>query len=180
MSCASQALKPEDCLVRCCITALAPCTNSLRRYWFPPCGIFHNVCLPPVECSSGTTPNQAAKSRPLRNAVPLPMVAMIAVAVTGPTPGIFNSLRSPEQSSQPTCQHDRSSRLAAPALASVLQAIPALPPTAWPCHLRGCRAARHPRNAGLGAASCHAPAIAHEFGCPPPFFASPSVHGPDA
>jgi hypothetical protein len=33
-------------------------------------------CLPPVECSSGTTPSQAAKSRPLRNAAPLPIVAM--------------------------------------------------------------------------------------------------------
>jgi hypothetical protein len=32
---ASQALKPDDCSVRCCITALAPCTNSLRTYWFP-------------------------------------------------------------------------------------------------------------------------------------------------
>jgi len=93
VSCASHALKPDDCLVRCCITALAPCTNSLRRYWFPRRGIFHNVCFPPVECSSGTTPNQAAKSRPLRNAAPLPIVAMIAVALTGPTPGITTSLR---------------------------------------------------------------------------------------
>ncbi len=41
----------------------------------------------------GTTPNQAAKSRPLRTAAPLPIVAMIAVAVTGPTPGIATSLR---------------------------------------------------------------------------------------
>ena len=58
VSCPSQALNPDDCLVLCCITALAPCTNSLRRYWFPRRGIFHNVCLPPVECSSGTTPRQ--------------------------------------------------------------------------------------------------------------------------
>ena len=39
----------------------------------------------------GITPNHAAKSRPLRNAAPLPIVAMIAVAVTGPTPGIATS-----------------------------------------------------------------------------------------
>ena len=37
--------------------------------------------------------DRAAKSRPLRNAVPLPIVAMIAVAITRPTPGIFTSLR---------------------------------------------------------------------------------------
>ena len=39
VSCASQALNPDDCLVLCCITALAPCTNSLRRYWSPCWGI---------------------------------------------------------------------------------------------------------------------------------------------
>src|SRR6266852_9654440 len=31
VSCASQALRPEDCFVRCCRTARAPCTNSLRK-----------------------------------------------------------------------------------------------------------------------------------------------------
>jgi hypothetical protein len=50
-----------------------------------------SFCLPPVECSPGTSPVQAANSRPLRNAAPLPMAATTAVAVTGPMPGIFTS-----------------------------------------------------------------------------------------
>ncbi len=47
-----------------------------------------NFCLPPVEHSRGTIPTQAARSRPFRNALPLPTAAIRAVAVTGPTPGI--------------------------------------------------------------------------------------------
>src|SRR5271156_4497157 len=41
----------------------------------------------------GNHPHQAAKSRPLRNAAPLPIVAVVAVAVTGPTPGIATNPR---------------------------------------------------------------------------------------
>ena len=41
-----------------------------------------------MECSPGTTPSQAAKPRPFLNAAPLPMAAMVAVAITGPMPGI--------------------------------------------------------------------------------------------
>src|SRR6267143_3397211 len=50
-----------------------------------------SFCLPPVECSRGTTPIQAANSRPLWKAPPLPMAAMTAVAVTGPMPGMATS-----------------------------------------------------------------------------------------
>ena len=35
VSCANHALRPEDCFVRCCRTARAPCTNSLRKQEFP-------------------------------------------------------------------------------------------------------------------------------------------------
>ncbi len=39
----------------------------------------------------GTRPSQAAKSRPLRKAAPLPMAATVAVEASGPTPGICRS-----------------------------------------------------------------------------------------
>jgi hypothetical protein len=45
--------------------------------------------LPPVECCLGTIPSHAENSRPLRKAAPLPIAATIAVATTGPMPGIF-------------------------------------------------------------------------------------------
>ena len=40
-----------------------------------------------------TTPSQAAKPRPLRNAATLPIVATIAVAITGPTPSMVTARR---------------------------------------------------------------------------------------
>jgi hypothetical protein len=46
-----------------------------------------NFCFPPLEYSRGTIPTQAASPRPFRNAVPAPIAATKAVAVTGPTPG---------------------------------------------------------------------------------------------
>ena len=52
-----------------------------------------SFCLPPVECSRGTNPIQAANSRPLRKAAPLPMAATSAVAVSGPIPGIASRRR---------------------------------------------------------------------------------------
>ena len=50
----------------------------------------NSFALPPVEYCRGTMPSQAANSRPLRNAAPLPIAATMAVAVTGPMPGIAN------------------------------------------------------------------------------------------
>src|SRR5579862_1614725 len=47
-----------------------------------------SLALPPVEYCRGTRPSQAAKSRPLRKAAPLPMAATMAVATIGPIPGI--------------------------------------------------------------------------------------------
>ena len=44
----------------------------------------NNFCLPPVEYCRGTTPTQAAKSRPRRKAAPLPMAATVAVETRGP------------------------------------------------------------------------------------------------
>src|SRR2546425_9630645 len=89
----SHALRPEDCFALCCRTARAPCTKSLRKSEFPRLLIPSSFCLPPVVCSPGTTPSQAANSRPLRKAAPLPIAAMTAVAVIGPMPGIATSRR---------------------------------------------------------------------------------------
>jgi hypothetical protein len=70
------------------ITVCAPRTKSFRRYLFPRLLVPVSCCLPPLECSPGTTPNQAANPRPFLKAAPLPMAAMVAVAITGPMPGI--------------------------------------------------------------------------------------------
>ena len=88
---ASHVLRPEDCLVLCSSTECAPCTKSFRRYLFPRLLVPVSFCLPPVECSPGTTPSQAANPRPFLKAAPLPMAAIVAVAVIGPMPGIATS-----------------------------------------------------------------------------------------
>jgi len=49
-------------------------------------------CLPPVEHCRGTTPTQAAKSRPRRKALPFPMAATVAVETSGPEPGNLTAL----------------------------------------------------------------------------------------
>ena len=50
-------------------------------------------CLPPVECWRGTSPSQAAKSRPrLKTSIGGAKVS-IAMAVIGPTPGIVSKRR---------------------------------------------------------------------------------------
>lgn len=48
-------------------------------------------CLPPDECSFGTSPSQAANCRPERNTFASLMVAASAVAVMKPMPGIVSS-----------------------------------------------------------------------------------------
>ena len=85
---ASHVLRPEDCFVLCSSTVCAPRTKSFRRYLFPRLLVPVSFCLPPVECSPGTTPSQAANPRPFLKAAPLPMAAIVAVAIKGPMPGI--------------------------------------------------------------------------------------------
>jgi len=51
------------------------------------------LLLAPVEYCRGTTPTQAAKSRPRRKAEPLLMAATVAVETSGPKPGICRSCR---------------------------------------------------------------------------------------
>ena len=68
-------------------------TSSVRRYWFPLLLIPPSLCLPPLECSRGVRPSQAARSRPRSKAFPLPIAATRAVAVCGPIPGTSSSRR---------------------------------------------------------------------------------------
>src|ERR1700755_499435 len=84
---ASHVLRPEDCFVRCSSTVWAPRTKSFRRYLFPRLLVPVSCCLPPVECSPGTTPSQAANPRPFLKAAPLPMAAIVAVADHRSNPG---------------------------------------------------------------------------------------------
>src|SRR3954463_13583811 len=43
----------------------------------------YSFAWPPVECCRGTRPSQAANSRPLLNAAPLPIAATVAVETSG-------------------------------------------------------------------------------------------------
>src|SRR5664279_976265 len=51
----------------------------------------------PVEICLGTSPSQAAKSRPLVNTSPAPIAATIALEMIGPMPGTLISLPHPVQ-----------------------------------------------------------------------------------
>jgi|APCry1669188879_1035177.scaffolds.fasta_scaffold118148_2 hypothetical protein len=53
----------------------------------------HGHALPPVDRWRGTSPSQAAKFRPLAKVRRSGANAIIAPAVTGPTPDIVQSLR---------------------------------------------------------------------------------------
>src|SRR6476620_5926590 len=96
----SHILKPEDCLVFCSSTVCAPCTKSFRKYLLPRLLVPVSFCLPPVECSPGTTPSQAENPRPFLKAAPLPIAATVAVAVIGPIPGIATRRRHCSSSPQ--------------------------------------------------------------------------------
>ncbi len=65
-----------------------PTTSNLRRYLSPIFVIFPSFSLPPLDLLSGVKPSQAARSRPVLNWCPSPIVATMADAVIGPTPGI--------------------------------------------------------------------------------------------
>jgi hypothetical protein len=69
------------------ITAVAPATNSVRSRSFPARLMPPFRCLPPVECSFGVRPSQAAKWRPEANAAGSISVATVS-AVIGPILGM--------------------------------------------------------------------------------------------
>jgi hypothetical protein len=65
------------------------CSVALNPQYGSPCTMDQNLAEVHVEYWRGTIPSHAAKSRPLRNAAPLPMAATMAVATTtGPIPRI--------------------------------------------------------------------------------------------
>ena len=68
--------------------ARAPWISNVRRYVFPRFVMPRSFGLPPVVCCRGTSPSQAARSRPRRKAAPLPTAATSAVALRTPIPGI--------------------------------------------------------------------------------------------
>jgi hypothetical protein len=74
------------------ITAVAPTTSNCRNRPLPAFVILPKRGLPPVECSRGVRPNQAAKWRPDSKSPALIVTAM-AIAVIGPTPGMAASNR---------------------------------------------------------------------------------------
>jgi hypothetical protein len=100
-SCVSQGYFSGFCLARR-NTARAPTTRMRLRYWSPCLEIGPSFCLPPVESCSGTSPIQAAKSRPDRKTDGSATVAAIAVAPMTPMPGMVSSrlLASFEQRGQ--------------------------------------------------------------------------------
>jgi hypothetical protein len=71
---------------------IAPTISRRRMSRCPIFEVRPSFCLPPLECYRGTRPSQAAKSRPLRNSCKSAAKAVIAIAQTGPIPGMVWSL----------------------------------------------------------------------------------------
>ena len=76
-------------------TTQAACTNRTRRYRLPRFDILPRMVRSPVDICFGTRPSQAAKSRPLENASPVPIAATIALEMIGPMPGTLTSRLQP-------------------------------------------------------------------------------------
>src|SRR5271156_3578990 len=72
----------------------APWISSLRRYLLPRLVMPTSRGLPPVVTWRGTSPSQAARSRPRAKLCPSPMAATNAVAFSTPIPGIVASRRA--------------------------------------------------------------------------------------
>jgi hypothetical protein len=73
---------------------LAPWISSFRKYLLPRFVMPTKRGFPPVVIWRGTSPSQAARSRPRANASPLPIAATSAVAFSTPMPGMVASLRA--------------------------------------------------------------------------------------
>src|SRR3984957_9625563 len=72
------------------MTDMAPTNNNCRILSLPALLILPMRCLPPVECSFGVRPSQAAKCRPDAK-FPGSTVRAMVIAPSGPTPGIASS-----------------------------------------------------------------------------------------
>ena len=71
-------------LARKGMAARAPWISSLRRYLLPRLLIPSRRGFPPVVAWRGTSPNQAARSRPRAKVLPLPIAVTSAVAFSTP------------------------------------------------------------------------------------------------
>src|SRR5215469_4235207 len=67
--------------------------SSVRRYLLPRLEMRPRIDRPPVLYCRGTSPSQAAKSRPRSKASPLPIAATMAVEISGPTLGTLINWR---------------------------------------------------------------------------------------
>lgn len=67
------------------------------RYLFPRLLASAGVCLPPVECSPGTTLSHVAKPRPFLKADPFPIAAIVAVFLEFDRPRHRGTLRTPAE-----------------------------------------------------------------------------------
>ena len=74
--------------------ARAPWMSTLRRCTSPRLPIPRSLGLPPVVICLGTSPSQAARSRPRPKVSALPIAAASAVAFSGPMPGIVANSRA--------------------------------------------------------------------------------------
>lgn len=72
------------------MTDMAPTNSNCRNLSLPALLILPRRCLPPVECSFGVRPSQAAKCRPDAK-FPGSTVKARVIAPNGPTPGILTS-----------------------------------------------------------------------------------------
>ena len=76
------------------VTARAPRMSSRRRRRSPVFETASSFCLPPINLCSGASPSQAAKVRPARKPSGASTRAVIALAATGPMPGIVINQRN--------------------------------------------------------------------------------------
>src|SRR5271157_2950630 len=70
-------------------TDIAPTISNRRMSRCPIFEVRPNLCLPPLECWRGTSPSQAAKSRPRRKFAMAGAKVSIAMGVTGHGDGIL-------------------------------------------------------------------------------------------
>jgi len=73
---------------------IAPLISKRRMSDWPAFEMRPSRCRPPVECCLGTSPSQAAKSRPERKLSIDGAKASMASAVTGPIPGMVCKRRA--------------------------------------------------------------------------------------
>ena len=87
---------PSRVLVRLKVgkAARAPWMSIFRKYLLPRLVIPSKRGLPPVVACRGTSPSQAARSRPRANVFAPPTAATSAVALSAPMPGMVVSRRA--------------------------------------------------------------------------------------